>query len=320
MATTVDLQPFTHFQQFKISVFTKEGEILPEVLRRLEYIRTDSQVKIRLGQEVLAGMAIGGATGSLGGLCIYLANLFPPIPSPLAFVAKAAAIGAIAGGILGLPSGIKTHVIEIDSSDEYKRWRAEAIRDRVFPLFQEFIQRLDEEEEFLCPITHQLIRVPVKACDEKVYEQEAIEQWITVKTQVLAYQYLRISEENFNAQSPEERKATLQNIVRRAPREKLKEFSPYCICYIQVENLRYDFDYHKNLFQRLKKVFNREVKTQVKEGLLKYVTDVQSSKKQIAKNLISEAAAQFAVKQMSKEEFDRKVEKLQRLCALEPIT
>lgn len=36
-------------------------------------------------------------------------------------------------------------------------------------------------DEFLCPITYELFREPVVACDGHTYEKAAIEKWLTNK-------------------------------------------------------------------------------------------------------------------------------------------
>jgi hypothetical protein len=36
-------------------------------------------------------------------------------------------------------------------------------------------------DEFLCPITYELFREPVVACDGHTYEKAAIEKWLTQK-------------------------------------------------------------------------------------------------------------------------------------------
>lgn len=121
------------------------------------------------------GGLIGGTLGSVGGfLC---ANVPGMAPGGWVGVKLGGAVGFI-GGLF--KSGYEFK-IEFLASPEYNNWIKTMNEENLAPIFLKIFQNDDRFENFTCPLTHDLISVPVKAPDGKIYEQANIVEWLTKK-------------------------------------------------------------------------------------------------------------------------------------------
>jgi hypothetical protein len=87
-------------------------------------------------------------------------------------------LSVFAGACLGM---VYT-AARIERSVVYETWRQNAIQKKIFPIFETFLATLDGMNEFICPITREIIGDPVKDTSGHVYERWAIEKWLTEKT------------------------------------------------------------------------------------------------------------------------------------------
>ncbi len=99
-------------------------------------------------------------------------------------------VGGAVGGMLGAGFGL-TYVtvsttqkikVEINHSNGFQKWKAQAIAEKSYPVFKNFIDGDLRFENFFCPLTLDIISVPMKAPDGKTYEKEAIETHIKAST------------------------------------------------------------------------------------------------------------------------------------------
>lgn len=99
-------------------------------------------------------------------------------------------VGGIPGTALGVGSGlalgglfIKNRInrkmkIQISISDHFVQWRAEAIINKVYPIFKNFVNTHQEFQDFICPISQDICAIPVLAPDGKTYDKDTIEAYI----------------------------------------------------------------------------------------------------------------------------------------------
>jgi len=99
-------------------------------------------------------------------------------------------IGMGIGGITGIAIGsiyinhkvtkkINLHII---ASDKYQVWRSSAISQQIFPVFKMFLDASEEFKTFLCPLTKDLISLPLRAPDGYTYEKDAIFEYLKKNT------------------------------------------------------------------------------------------------------------------------------------------
>jgi hypothetical protein len=109
--------------------------------------------------------------------------VFGPAAIPAVLTARATMIiaggvaGAFGGGLVGGAIGTTYSIVTLTKSDEYQCWKGKAIAQRVFPIWINFLGQ--QVREFICPITHELIKVPLRGPDGIIYEKEAIEARIS---------------------------------------------------------------------------------------------------------------------------------------------
>ncbi len=144
-----------------------------------------------------------------------------------------------------------TYLSEMERFREYRTWRKQAIRDQIFPFFQQFLKESGGIRKFLCPITQDLISIPVRDPKGRVYERDEIFAWID---QVVPY-------------PPE----ALARLPDEAARDKVRfKTSPFGDMVLTQADLTYDTDYHRNISAALKALFDQQIDQQFKEGLLNY--------------------------------------------------
>lgn len=117
------------------------------------------------------GMAIGAVSGAIAG------SSMPVLGSSGGAVAGAQ-IGAIAGATFGIIIGTSVAVIKLSESNHYIQWKTRALKENVYPIFQEFLKNDEAFEDLICPLTYELPMVPVMSPNGHTYEKHAIEKWI----------------------------------------------------------------------------------------------------------------------------------------------
>lgn len=271
---------------------------------QLQSICDRRDLKIRLAEDTIKGVMKGVVVGTVAGSAAWSATVLlnkisfvvAPIPSLIRSIFIGAAFGGIAGGVA---ASIKS-VVTVTQTPAYLEWKQFAIRDKVLPLFKEFMQRADIYEDFICPVSKDIIRVPARGLDGRIYEWSAISNWLEQKEREFPPERLA----QMTPQARENAKAT---------------FSPIRGQFFTRANLKFDAEYHERLFGRIRVIFNQVVDTQVREGLLAYQDDVLNTRAQITKHLISEVSALYATDQIRKSEFEQCIEQVKRMMHLQPL-
>lgn len=197
----------------------------------------------------------------LVGVC-FCNYLRPRVPPPFNNI-----LGRLQNGIdTGIGSlGVATYnANKMERFREYKAWRDQAIRDKVFPLFQQFLEKSAVIENFLCPLTQDLITIPVRDPKGRIYERNEIFAWI-------------------------DRANTAEALVRfptEADRDKFRlRASPYEDMALTKADLTYDTDYHNKVSVALKTVFDQQIDQRFREGLLSYQSSMIHDPKNIKKDV-----------------------------------
>jgi hypothetical protein len=197
---------------------------------------------------------------------------------------KITAYGAAIGGGIGSLVGATYNVSEMERSREYKTWRAQAIRDKIFPLFQQFLEKSDVIENFLCPITQDLISIPVRDPKGRVYERDAVFGWID---RVVPY-------------TPE----ALARLPTEADRDRVRfRTSPFCDMVLTQADLIYDTDYHRNISVALKALFDRQIDQQFREGLLNYQVSMIHDRETLLKSIVTDLTTKHVSGRIPEDEF-----------------
>jgi len=116
-------------------------------------------------------IGVFGGLGSLG----WLAGPAGGIPGTTLGVAG----GLVLGGYL-LKRRINQKIrVEISISDHFVVWRADAMTNKVYPIFKNFINAHEEFQDFICPISLDICAVPMLAPDGRTYDKDFIEDYIT---------------------------------------------------------------------------------------------------------------------------------------------
>jgi hypothetical protein len=143
-------------------------------------------VIVELGEHLILGAAKGAAGGFVGGFLVSgptlgaLGAIIGGLPGFFTGYKIGAALSTFAEAIDGGIKGIKEFEIKFISSDKYKVWIEEARKTDVYPVYQKIIED-PRFENYICPLSYDLIRVPVRAPDGKIYEQTNIVEWIKIK-------------------------------------------------------------------------------------------------------------------------------------------
>ncbi len=137
----------------------------------LTVIKTDAKKNSKaMGISVGVGAALG-CVGFAGG----------PIGGAIG-VSVGSTIGFFVGGVYIKNNITKKINIQIFTSDHYTKWRADAVIQKVFPIFKNFLDADDQFEDFFCPISQDIISIPMKAPDGKTYEKDMIEGYLLAVT------------------------------------------------------------------------------------------------------------------------------------------
>lgn len=122
--------------------------------------------------KVVTCTAIGMGIGAIG-----FATPAAPIAGP---------VGTAVGGGVGFAIGtcwasrtVKKKVnVTIDKSDDFAFWRVCKIEEKVYPVFRNFLNTDERFKKFICPITGELILMPMKDPFGHVWDWEYIESYI----------------------------------------------------------------------------------------------------------------------------------------------
>lgn len=122
-----------------------------------------------IAMTTVAGTCVGGAAGGIIGLVAGAA-----VPSAL----TGAKIGCGVGFSVGLILSPITTIVSIKTSQEYINWKTQALVNRIYPIYQEYLKQDEEFRDLICPISHELPVVPVRSPNGHVYEKSEIETWL----------------------------------------------------------------------------------------------------------------------------------------------
>jgi hypothetical protein len=124
----------------------------------------------------LLGASIGGAVGGGIGSCIE-----PGGGTAIGFKAGAAVGGTVGGLVAGFYS-TREIIIFVTESTHFLKWKIDAVNRKVYPLFQELLKE-EEFQDFICPISAEITRVPVEAPCHHIFEKSHIEKWLKERPQ-----------------------------------------------------------------------------------------------------------------------------------------
>lgn len=112
-----------------------------------------------------------GGIGSLG----WIAGPVGGIPGTTLGV-----VGGLAFGGYLLKNRINQKIrVEISISDHFVAWRTDAITNKVYPIFKNFINAHEEFKDFICPLSLDICSVPMLAPDGRTYDKDFIEEYIS---------------------------------------------------------------------------------------------------------------------------------------------
>jgi len=168
-----------------LSTFSDEKKIFSH----FKTLKNQEQVTIivELGEHLILGAAIGAGGGFVGGALVsgpafgVVGAIFGGLPGFVTGYKIGTALSTVAEAIGGGIKGIEQFEIKFMSSDKYKAWVEEARKTDVYPAYQKIIEEDPRFENYICPLSYDLIRVPVRAPDGKTYEQTHIVEWIKRK-------------------------------------------------------------------------------------------------------------------------------------------
>lgn len=153
-------------------IYTKENKSLVKSTTKktaLTVIKKDAKKNSQvMAASVMTGCAVGSvgwAGGPLGGII---------------GMSIGGGIGFFVGGIYIKNNVTKKINLQIFTSEHYIKWRANAVIQKVFPIFKNFLDLDKQFEDFFCPISQDLIISPMRAPDGRTYEKEMIEIYLDV--------------------------------------------------------------------------------------------------------------------------------------------
>jgi hypothetical protein len=314
----VQIRPFLDTEVEVTKKYTAPG-FRNQFKRGWEALTTqDSRPQRRLREHIETGRGIGGTLGAIAGTTVALSRAIPtelftlaafgPAAVPAAFALKVSfglGSGFVAGNLAGGAVGATYSVITLSHSNEYLQWKGEAIVRKVFPVWQNFLN--EYVDDFICPISQDLIGIPVRAPDGRTYEKAAIERWINQKE--LAAEGL---------EEPERTNILINTSVIRA-------------CIITKESLVYADDYHKKLFERLATVYNDGVaavlgpniaspnRALVMEAIQVYAQNVLPQNNQIITQAYNQCLEELEAGRMTQDEYVQKTAEINQRMQVVPL-
>jgi len=282
----------------------------------------NSRPQIRFCKHAKAGRNFGSIIGAVGGFAAACSTAIPveyfalaafgPVGPSSVLVLKAGAVvfggtasGFFAGAIIGGAIGATYSIVTLSQSEEYLKWKGEAIVKNVFPIWQDFLN--EQVYEYQCPITQDLIGVPVRAPDGRVYEKAAIEKWINQKEAEAA-----------GMPEPKRTEILMNTSVIRA-------------CIITKESLIYANDYHRKLFDRLATVYNKGVvavlgpnsvspnRALVMQAIQAYAKNVLPQNNQIIAHAYHQCLQELQAGRMTQNEYVQKTSEINQRMRVIPL-
>ena len=240
-----------------------------------------TEIIIEIAENVFKGAAEGAFGGFFGGALVTgpaygaIGALIGGIPGFVAGYKIGVALSTAAETIGGGLNGYKRFKIKFMSSDAYKTWAAEARKTDVYPVYQKIINNDPRFEEFICPLTCDLICIPMFAPDGRIYENQSIVRWIKQKED-----QIKIAKDSgFSEEKIKEMKEGLSPI-----RAKVESFT--------TEDLRYYPDYFSGLDRLAKTKISEMEDNETKRIFVEAMKAIKDSqledKKQIIKLQIAE--------------------------------
>lgn len=125
---------------------------------------------------IVGSTAIGAALGAVAG------GILGGLKSMGTLSAPGAVVGAKAGAVAGFGVGIVlapyVTTIAIRNSEHYINWKTRALKEKIYPLFQEFLKETDSFKDLICPLSCDLPVIPVRSPYGHVFEKSWIESWL----------------------------------------------------------------------------------------------------------------------------------------------
>jgi hypothetical protein len=173
--------PLSNDQQEAFKMYVSD-DLLHRLKRDLHFVADNQKARDNLRNRSLIGLTIGAF---IGGTFAYWFEAFlqrneKSVQDPNKTI-TVTCLGAVLGGTSGVYLSACGAIGEMRQSQKYIQWRDEAIKTKIYPLFQQFLRDSDLLEDLLCDLTQDLISHPVKAPNGKVYEKAAIDDWLSRK-------------------------------------------------------------------------------------------------------------------------------------------
>ncbi len=277
--------PLSQTQEGRISTLTSNS-IRREIQGYCEYFRSVKEARAELMTTTRIGAAIGAVFGLLGAMFVLSQDEEKDEKHVKAM--KVGTCGVLSGAFIGSLFGAGYTINTTLKLDAYTEWKFKVLPDKVFPMFRQFLQA-SELENFMCPITQDLIVVPVKDPTGKVYEKGAIENWINEKNK-----------------SPMPDLSTLPD---EATRNSVRfRTSPTRHMDLQLKDLKYDLGYHDEVVTILKRLHDQQIQQQLNEGLLSYRAAVLKEREDLMADVIGHVSKKQLRGEITKAEFSQVVE------------
>jgi hypothetical protein len=154
----------------RVQVYKKDYPQQAKVVKKTTTIHVIKHNKLKNTKIMSICIGIFGGIGSIG----WVAGPAGGIPGTTLGV-----LGGMALGGYFLKDRINKKIrVQISISDHFVSWRTEAITNKVYPIFKNFINASKEFEDFICPISLDICAVPMLAPDGKTYDKDSIEEYI----------------------------------------------------------------------------------------------------------------------------------------------
>ncbi len=277
--------PLSKDQQGIFDLYTSNS-FFQRLNRDYLFLSNTGEFKAQLWDKTLTGLGIGGFIGGLSTFVALkcLGRKEESTKDDNKLTLKISGFGAGLGATVGALFAATYNISKMEEAKEYLAWRDSAIKSHVFPLFQKFLEETDQLRDFLCDLTQELIRHPVRAPNGKVYEKTAIEDWLTHK----AIEFLP---ERLAAMSPDKRE------------EALTSFCPGRSCHLTSDMLVYDFEYHRKVAIAMKPLFDQQIDQQFAQGLLNYRIAMFKDRETLMNEIVREITAKFTSGSISENDF-----------------
>ena len=168
------------------------------------------------------------------------------------------------------------------SSDKYKAWAEEARKTDVYPVYKKIIEGDKRFDTFICPISMDLIRIPVYAPDGRTYEQSNIIEWIQKKED-------QIKQVRESGETQEQIDAKINSIKETLSpiRAKVKSFT--------TQDLRYDPEYFDELDILAKRKISEMENNATKEAFQQAMRAIKASHLEDKKSMIKTQMGEITI-------------------------